>query len=228
MKRLFAIILILLIIFMGMYSYRSVINNNRNLKVTEVESIQKYISSIYMWKEVTDEALPKFDNISDAPDKWVWEVVNKNLEKYELTYEDIQTKAEEIFGSNFQKKFPKEGSEFIGYNQEKGNYYTSGMGLDDDEDSFLINKIEKTKKGYSIEVREYIVDYSESRNNEDENSIYDIYINTLEGERIETLKNTDGDTKIIESVKENIDKFSSKMITLIKGEQGKLYVESVK
>ena len=142
MKKLFAIILILLIIFMGMYSYRSVLNNNRNLKATEVENIEKYISGIYMWQEVTDEALPKFDNINNAPNKWVWEVVNKNSEKYELTYDDIKNKAKDLFGSNFQKEFPKEGSEFIECNEETGNYYTTGIGLDDYEDSFLLNKIE--------------------------------------------------------------------------------------
>lgn len=228
MKKLFAIILILLIIFMGMYSYRSVLNNNRNLKAAEVENIEKYISSIYMWKEVTDEALPKFDNINNAPDKWVWEVVNKNSEKYELTYNDIKNKAKDLFGSNFQKEFHKEGSEFIQCNKETGNYYTTGIGLDDYEDSFLLNKIQKNKNGYVAEIIEYIVDYSESKNNEEDNTDYNIHICNLEEQQIVTLKNTDGDTKIIESVKENIDKFTSKTITLIKGNQGKLYVDNIK
>ena len=39
-----------------------------------------YISKIYMWKEITGDALPKFDNINDAPDVWTWEVVKKDLD----------------------------------------------------------------------------------------------------------------------------------------------------
>ena len=71
-----------------------------------------------MWQEVTEEALPKFNNINDAPDLWLWEVVKKNLDNYEVSYDEVEQKAKEIFGEEFTKQFPKEGTEYIQYNDE--------------------------------------------------------------------------------------------------------------
>ena len=96
MKKLLSIICVLLVIFIGMYMYKKNINQN-NVTVSEVQKVEEYITKIYMWKEVTDEALPKFDNINNAPDLWIWEVVKKNLEEFELEYNQIQEKAIEIF-----------------------------------------------------------------------------------------------------------------------------------
>ena len=62
MKKLVAIICILLVIFVGMYVNRSKSNQNL-ITATEVEKVEEYISKIYMWKEITGDALPKFDNI---------------------------------------------------------------------------------------------------------------------------------------------------------------------
>ena len=101
MKKLLAIICILLVIFIGMY-----INKNKSTQnmvtATEVENVQEYISKIYMWKEVTEEALPKFDNINDAPDVWTWEVVKKNLDNYEATYEEIKQKSKLMSGTKLE------------------------------------------------------------------------------------------------------------------------------
>ena len=99
MKKLLAIICVLLVIFIGMFIYKTNINKE-NVTASEVQNIEDYISKIYMWKEITEEALPKFDNINNAPDLWVWEVVKKDLEDYELSYDEIQEKAKEIFGEN--------------------------------------------------------------------------------------------------------------------------------
>ena len=52
--------------------------------------MEEYISKIYMWKEITKEALPTFENINNANELWLWEVIKKNLETYETTYEEIQ------------------------------------------------------------------------------------------------------------------------------------------
>ena len=139
MKKLLAIICILLVIFIGMFIYKNNINHN-NITVSEVQQIEDYISKIYMWQEITEEALPKFDNINNAPDLWIWEVVKKNLENYELSYDEIQEKAIQIFGDDFKKQFPKEGSEYIYYNEDLDKYITTGIGLDTQDDMFYIKK----------------------------------------------------------------------------------------
>lgn len=226
MKKLLAIICVLLVIFIGMYIYKTNINQN-NVTVSEVQKIEEYISKIYMWQEVTDEALPKFDNINNAPDLWVWEVVKKNLDEFELDYNQIQEKAIEIFGDNFTKQFPKEGSEYIYYDEDSGKYLTTGIGLDTQDDMFFINKINKTKDGYEVEIVEYLEDYENAIGLEDENEVYDIYIKNLDKETVATIKSNEGETRTIEVVKENIDKFATKTVKLVKNSEEKLFVESV-
>lgn len=227
MKKLLAIICILLVIFIGMY-----INKNKSTQnmvtATEVENVQEYISKIYMWKEVTEEALPKFDNINDAPDVWTWEVVKKNLDNYEATYEEIEQKAIQLFGKQFTKQFPEEGTEYIQYNDELGKYLTSGIGLDVLDDCFLIKNIKKTKSGYEVEIVEYLEDYENSFGVEDESEIYEIYIKNLNQDTIATMKNNEAENKSVEIVKENLDKFTTKTVNLVKDSDGNIYVQSVK
>lgn len=227
MKKLVAIICILLVIFVGMYVNR--IKSNQNLiTATEVEKVEEYISKIYMWKEITGEALPKFDNINDAPDVWTWEVVKKNLENYDLTKDEIQNKATELFGNQFKKQFPQEGTEYMQYDEELGKYISTGIELDTLDDCFYIKNIRKTKDGYEVEIAEYLEDYVNSLGVEDENEIYEIYIKNLNEETIANVKNTEGETKTIDVVKENLDKFTTKTVNLKKNSNGNIYVESVK
>lgn len=226
MKKLVAIICILLIIFVGMYINKRKSTQNV-ITVSEVSKIEEYISKIYMWKEVTDEALPKFDDINNAPDLWIWEVVKKNLENYELTYEEIGQKAIELFGSQFTKQFPKEGTEYIQFDNNLGKYITTGVGLDTLDDSFYIKNISKTKNGYEVKIIEYLEDYENAMGVEDESEIYEIYIKNLNGDTIATVRSDEGETKSIETVKENIDKFTTKTINLTKNSDGKIYVKSV-
>ena len=227
MKKLVAIICILLVIFVGMYVNRSKSNQNL-ITATEVEKVEEYISKIYMWKEITGDALPKFDNINDAPDVWTWEVVKKDLENYELTKDEIQNKATELFGNQFKKQFPQEGTEYMQYDEKLGKYISTGIELDTLEDCFYIKNIKKTKDGYEVEIAEYLEDYVNSLGVEDENEIYEIYIKNLNEETIANEKNTEGETKIIEIVKENLDKFTTKIVNLKKNSNGNIYVESVK
>lgn len=253
MKKLLIIIGVLLIIFVSMYIYK--LNSKQdNITAQEVQNIENYLGKLYMWREVTGEALPKFENINQAPEDWIWEVVKKDLEEYELTYEQIQEKAKELFGKEFSKNFPKEGTEYIFFNEEENKYYIAGLGLDSEEDSFLIHQINKSKDGYQIEIIEYLVDYSEyasvengiddigSKNtdkiksnnnigNEIEETIeseYNVYIKNLEGNVIETVKSTVSESQIIDIVKSNIDKFSKKTIDLKMEADGKIYVRDVK
>ena len=218
MKKLLAIICVLLVIFIGMYVYTSNIKNN-TVNISEVQKIEEYLSKIYMWKEVTDEALPKFDDINDAPDLWIWEVVKKNLENYELSYEEIQEKAIQIFGDNFKKQFPQEGTEYIYYDEDVGKYLTSGIDLDVQDDMFFIKNIEKNKNGYEVEIVEYLEDYSEAvgnENDEEVEKVYDVYIKNLNQDIIATIKSNESETRAIEVVKENIDKFTTKKVKLTK------------
>ena len=227
MKKLVAIICILLVIFVGMYVNRSKSNQNL-ITVTEVEKVEEYISKIYMWKEITGDALPKFDNINDAPDIWTWEVVKKDLENYELTKDEIQNKATELFGNQFKKEFPQEGTEYMQYDEKLGKYISTGIELDTLDDCFYIKNIRKTKDGYEVEIAEYLEDYVNSLGVEDENEIYEIYIKNLNEETIANVKNTEGETKTIDVVKENLDKFTTKTVNLKKNSNGNIYVESVK
>lgn len=227
MKKLVAIICILLVIFVGMYVNRSKSNQNL-ITATEVEKVEEYISKIYMWKEITGEALPKFDNINDAPDVWTWEVVKKNLENYDLTKDEIQNKATELFGNQFKKQFPQEGTEYMQYDEKLGKYISTGIELDTLDDCFYIKNIRKTKEGYEVEIAEYLEDYVNSLGVEDENEIYEIYIKNLNEETIANVKNTEGETKTIDVVKENLDKFTTKTVNLKKSSNGNIYVESVK
>lgn len=226
MKKLVAIICVLLVIFIGMYINKTK-SSQKMVTASEVEKVEEYISKIYMWKEVTEEALPEFNNINEAPDLWTWEVVKKNLEDYELTYEEIQQKATELFGKQFTKQFPKEGTEYIQYDEQTDKYITSGIGLDSLDDCFLIKNINKNKNEYDVEIVEYLEDYSNSAGVEDEDEIYDIYIKNLNQDTIATIKSNEGETKSIETVKENIDKFTTKTIKLIKDSDGNIYVKQV-
>ena len=227
MKKLIVIILILLIIFIGMYVNRKIEIDNKTVSVAEVEEIETYMQKIYMWREITKDALPVFDNINNANDVWIWEVVKKNLEEYELSYEKIQEKAKEIFVENFTKAFPKEGTEYLVYDEPKNVYNAIGMGLDQEDDCFLLNRIEKNKEQYNVEIIEYLVDYSEFGIEMESTEEKDIKIKNLREETIATIKSTEDENKIIDLVKENADKFTKKEIVLNKNSENKIYISSV-
>lgn len=222
MKKLIVIIIILAIIFIGMIVYKNVaINTSNNISIQEISQIETYITKIYMWKEITKQALPNFEDINQAEDIWLWEAVKKNLEDYEFSYEQIQEKAKELFGEKLIKEFPKEGTEYIIYDEKSDKYYAIGMGLDQLEDSFLLNEIQKTQDGYEVEIVEYLEDYSQSLNEEEDF----IVIRNIKEEEIGRVNST-GEEQVKEIVKNNLDKLSRKKIVL-KLENEKLYVERV-
>ena len=106
MRKLIVTIIILLIIFVGMIIYRNMaISSSNQVSVQEIEQIETYITKIYMWREVTNEALPTFENINEASDMWTWEVVKKNLEDYELEYEVIDYKQGKKAFLNFIEQY---------------------------------------------------------------------------------------------------------------------------
>lgn len=229
MKRLLLIILMLLIIFVGMYVNKSnSVQDDLTVNVSDVEIVEEYINKIYLWQEITDEALPRFDDINNAPDLWVWEVVKKNLEKYELTYDEIQEESKKVFGEDFKKEFPKEGSEYIVYDESTEKYYTTGIGLDTLDDCFYIKSISKTQDGYEVEIIEYLEDYADSMKVSEENELYNIYLKNLNHEIISVVQSDESESRKLEIVKENIDSFTTKIIELKKDASDNLYVKSVK
>ena len=89
--------------------------------------------------------------------------------------------------------------------------------LDQEEDSFLLDNINKTDNGYEVEITEYLEDYS------DENSII---IKTTNDEEIGRVAVDDSETKIQEIVKSNIDRFTKKKVYL-KSENNTLVIVKV-
>ncbi len=229
MKKLIVIIIILLLIFVGMYIYKHnkiIRNQSTEVSIDEINKIETYLQKIYMWREITGDALPVFDDINDAPDVWLWEVVKKNLEEYTLTYEQLQDKAKEIFGEDLQKEFPKEGYEYMKYDNETNTYYAIGSGLDNQEDVFLLDKIQKQDNGYTVQIIEYLEDYSEGYETSD--GAYNIQIKNLKDETIGEVNSEESETNIQQFVKDNIDRFTKKEVNLKTDENGNIYVTSVR
>ncbi len=218
MKKMLVIIVILAMILVSMIIYKNIaINKNKSVNVQEVEQIEEYISKIYMWKEITKEALPTFENINNANELWVWEVIKKNLETYETTYEEIQQKGKELFGKKFEKQIPKEGNDSFYYDKESNKYLATEIVLDEEEDSFLLKDIEKEGEKYKVKIIEYIEDYSEENK---------VIIRNLQEEEIGRVSTSDSETKIKEIVKNNKERFSQKNIE-IKKEKDNLVIEKV-
>ena len=218
MKKMLVIIVILAMILVSMIIYKNIaINKNKSVNVQEVEQIEEYISKIYMWKEITKEALPTFENINNANELWVWEVIKKNLETYETTYEEIQQKGKELFGEKFERQIPKEGNDSFYYDKESNKYLATEIVLDEEEDSFLLNDIEKEGEKYKVKIIEYIEDYSEENK---------VIIRNLQEEEIGRVSTSDSETKIKEIVKNNKERFSQKNIE-IKKEKDNLVIEKV-
>ncbi len=205
MKKLFIIICILAVVFIGMVIYKNNTNSNNSVNVQEIDNIEKYISSIYMWKEITNQALPTFDNINNASELWIWEVVKKNIEDYEIDYDQIQSKSKELFGEEFNKEFPREGTSGLVYNSETNKYVATEVDLDEQEDTFLLSDIKKKKDQYIVEIVEYLEDYSLSEK---------ISVKNLEGEEIGSISANDSETKIQDIVKNNESRFSKKRVYL--------------
>ena len=70
--------------------------------------------------------------------------------------------------------------EFIKYNEETNDYIPSEIELDANDDRFYINKITKIKNGYTAEIVEYLVDYTDFDNN-------NIYLKNLNAFSSETV-----------------------------------------
>ena len=240
MRKMLIIIGILAIIFVSMLIFRNVKmqnSENNNVSIEEINKIEEKISSVYMWKEVTKEALPTFNNINEADDKWVWEVVKNNLENYEVTYEEIQEEAKIIFGENFNKQLPQEENSSFEYNKETNMYIATEVEFDQEENSFLLENIKKVNSeengnnnnsnnngnsngngnSYVVEIVEYLEDYS----NEDS-----VIIKTTNEEEIGRVAISESETKIQEIVKNNKDRFTKKKVYL-KTENDNLIIEKV-
>lgn len=218
MRKMLVIIVILLLIFVGMIVYKKVaVAKSSDIKANEVIQVEEAISKVYLWEEVTNEALPKFSDINNAEDKWIWEAVKNNLENYELEYDEIQIKAKELFGQKFNKEFPKEGNQSFSYSEEMQKYVAEEIETDQKEDDFLLDKIIKTKEGYEAEILEYIADYTE------ENIII---VRNTNDEELSRISASEDESAIQNVVKNKKDKCTRKKVTL-KKENENLIIEKV-
>ena len=209
MRKMLVIIVILLLIFVGMIVYKKVaVAKSSDIKANEVIQVEEAISKVYLWEEVTNEALPKFSDINNAEDKWIWEAVKNNLENYELEYDEIQIKA---------KEFPKEGNQSFSYSEEMQKYIAEEIETDQKEDDFLLDKIIKTKEGYEAEILEYIADYTE------ENIII---VRNTNDEELSRISASEDESAIQNVVKNKKDKCTRKKVTL-KKENENLIIEKV-
>ena len=143
----------------------------------------------------------------------------------EITYEQLQDKTKEIFGEELQKEFPREGYEYMEYNEQNDTYYAVGIGLDNQEDLFLLDTIQKNNDDYSIQIVEYLEDYSEGYEAIDDN--YNIQIKNLNDTTIGEVKSTEAEANIQQFVKDNINEFTKKEVNLKKDENGNLHITSV-
>ncbi len=222
MKKLFIIIIILIIIFIGMFVYKNIISKANQVNMQEVEKIESYINQIYLEREIVGDSLPYFETINEANEKWIWEVVKKNLEDDKISYEQLQEKAKELFGEDFKSKLPKEGTDYLVYNKEQNYYDAIPSEMDNQGSFFLLNKIEKVKDGFEVEIIEYLEDYSEMIEDVTKDYIVIKNLNQEEISRTSTSKEEEG----IEIVKRNIDKFTNKKI-LLKYKDEKLAIQKV-
>ena len=209
MKKMIVTIIILFIIFISMVIYRNMEKENE-LKVDEINKIEEYIGKIYGWKEITNEALPEFDDINNAEEKWIWNSIRENLSDFEVEYDQIENKIKDLYGTNLKKQYPKEGTEFIKYDEENKKYRINEILLDAVKDSYLLNKIDKNNNGYTVEIIEYLVDYT----NEDDGKIIIKDLNEKIIKELTTEEATESNIKKI--IKDNIDAFNKKKITLEK------------
>ena len=205
----------------GMVIYRNIRvqnNENNNVSIDEVKKIEEKLSCVYLWKEITGEALPAFQNINSADDKWVWEVVKNNLENYEVSYEDIMEEAKLIFGDNFNKEFPREGNSSFSFNNEINKYIAIEVEFDQEEDAFLLDNIKKVDEtGYEVEIIEYLEDYSSKDS---------VAIRNTSDDEIGRVALSESETKMQDIVKNNKDRFSKKKVFL-KNENDRLIIERV-
>lgn len=218
MKKMFITIVILLIIFIGLLIFRTN-EKEAEIKIDEINRIEEYIKKIYGWKEITDQALPEFDNINNANEKWIWGILRDNIDDNEIEYEKIEKTRKELFGNNFNKEYPKDGTDFISFDEQSGKYQVKQMNIDAINDTFLINKIEKNNNGYDVEIVEYLVDYTNSDTEK-------IKIKNTNDEEIYELTEeeaTDGNIKKV--VKENMDRFTKKQVILEKSNEN-IYIVS--
>lgn len=188
-KKVIIILIIILIILAYFFT--------RKTEVTESERarISVYLEEIYGWKMLYDEALPKFNNINDANEDWIWDRVQQRLNKYENTDEDylfsysqIEKAQKYLFGDKLKKQFPVAGTEFLTYDEETKSFLSSGIGLGDEEDCFVISDITKRANKYTVEIIEYIVDHSNVHEalNDEEATGYEFYLKKIDETQVKT------------------------------------------
>ena len=105
-------------------------------------------------------------------------------------------------------------------------YYATSIELDEEEDRFIINDIKKNKNEYEVEIIEYLEDYSDTITSEEETS-GNVHIKNFDNEVVFDVPNNESESTIIDKVKENKDRFSKKVVKLIRNSDEGVFVNSV-
>ena len=66
------IIVVLAGILISMIIYKNMaVSSKNNVNIQEIKKIEEKISNIYLWKEVTKDALPEFEDINEKNTKFI-------------------------------------------------------------------------------------------------------------------------------------------------------------
>ena len=188
------------------------------------EEAEKYLEKIFVEDGNIDNPLPEFDDISKAPQNWIWNVVYKNLDNEEnsYTYEQIQEKLVLLFSEKLNISFPEEGiNNLIVKNATTGNYSKVENLNVKKEYKYCIKTSTQEDNIYKLYILEYVIQ------DDIENSTYILfdkseneikryrYNNEIEKEEIQqeikndvVMQNLDLNEKQIKMEVENIDKIN--------------------
>ena len=162
--------IIVIILILGFVVYKKFIEVPGNiagqmaieelLKQVYYEEADNHLEKIFVKSGNIEDPLPKFDNINNAPEDWIWMVLYNNLENEEnsYTYEEIQEKLTLLFSQNLKKTFPEEGiKDLIEKNAKTGKYNKIEIENNNKEYMYSIKSSTQEDNIYRINIIEYTI-----------------------------------------------------------------------
>ncbi len=204
----------------------------------KVFTIEDYIDVLHP----AGTSIPDFDNINNADRNWIWhtvrcliDVLDTRKENNEISYNGITKIANIIFGDDFKQKFPSSGDYYLSYNSDSGYYKTHSYmeWAEDYYPSYVIKNITKQdEKTYIATIVEYVVIDDTFKGNGSTAKLYnnkDYYDGSEK--YIKEFKNYDkviGERETKEYVLKNVDKFTTKQLTINLDENHNFNITSCK